>query len=649
MIEWMPRKNPLQPHKERMFRVADSILRDRNLARAAVNEAMREYAKRFSKTVFPVSLEVQASILAKGAALSILEHSKGKGPKHIEYWSYTKCDFNTPHLEQMEETDALMLCLGPDVDVLLMGIYGKKQPPAVAEFLGISEWQARIAYQTAWEALQELLSDEDAPGKLPDAGVCLQAIEQMRKRIAAYMPPERQEEPEKQADVHPVKKKVQQKPAVNEPPPLAQQTEGGGEPALHPSLQAEAEQETGEAAAVEPLMQQPEAEHAAGIQPESAASEAEDPQQKQAAGEKAFVQQAETEPVVVPQVENPQIEAFSQQGASTDSQQAKADAEPAEKMEKPQQKVVKKGKPKMRRRWMWAAFAFACFDIGILALAFGIFGWSSLFVKESGNPAFVDHGGSAQYVVRPGTNTVSDTFYLLAGLPDGFYLTEHLRADNAAYLYYADDAGGVVAFTQQVAEQPVTGFDSSRPDVHETVIQGHKAALHSDGGMQEILWYNGALCYTVSTTLPEEEAIAIAESAALATGLPALQHVPLEALPEGYTRRLAFESGDVLLEDGYAPYNLDSLYAFEKAYQAGEDASVRISRFYADDSVRIFDLQTSSGRLYYTQDARRDRNAVQPWERGEACEGMALVQENGQHVLQLKTGQSEEPLSIPLG
>lgn len=285
-------------------------------------------------------------------------------------------------------------------------------------------------------------------------------------------------------------------------------------------------------------------------------------------------------------------------------------------------------------KYAWAAAGFAFLDAALLLTAIGLAKWSGSFL-QMGTPS-----PSTALVEEAPPASLFDLFYTVQ-VPDEFRHTERLYSAQMAYDRYENGAGKFIAFTQQVSKKQVAGFNSQAVFYQGFAFNGHPAALRSLGGVLEINWYNEYYCYTISTDLPQEQAVALAESAAIGI-VPTSQKIPMELLPMAYTPRLALENNDVVLGPGMAE-NVYMLENFYHNYEAGNEAHIRIATFQENGVATVADLETRDNRIFYVCDSRRS-NEEAPWISGEEFTSMRLTTEDGLQRLLLESPRWEEPL-----
>lgn len=281
-----------------------------------------------------------------------------------------------------------------------------------------------------------------------------------------------------------------------------------------------------------------------------------------------------------------------------------------------------------RRRYALAAAGFAVLDVVAIALAAEIFLWSRMFL-EAPAPQPI---GVSQEPSQPRAG-LDSLFYALSEIPDGFRRVGHLYSATSAEDHYADGRGNLITFIQQVSPEPVTGFDPA-VGYEPVAFRGHAAAFLSRDGVQELYWFNEYYCYTLSTTLPREAALSLAQSAQIGADRRTLQKIPLGDLPLLYTPRLAAENGDV--QTGiYGEKNTGRIGKFVKSWAGGVQDAIRVCAFGEDGSLIITDLETANGRLYCASDTRR--SAAGPWqERGAEYSSARISRQDGGYALILE-------------
>lgn len=260
----------------------------------------------------------------------------------------------------------------------------------------------------------------------------------------------------------------------------------------------------------------------------------------------------------------------------------------------PAQKRAPAGKPV----WGLAAAGFALLDITALLTAGGVFFWSRDFLSP---PEAPPANTAAEPLIAPNTGASLETLYYTVS-PPGFRRLSHFRTDRAAQSDYVNGNGNTVTFTQQVSREPVVGFSPDK-NYERIAFRNHPAALQFTDGQWKVFWFNEYYCYTLSSDLSREETLALAESAFLGVDA-SLQQIPLRSLPLLYTRRLAMENNDVLI-DNTGSLNTYRIDDFVQRHGQNAPDAIRISEFSADGSVTIVDLQTEDGLIYCTRDTRR--------------------------------------------
>lgn len=294
------------------------------------------------------------------------------------------------------------------------------------------------------------------------------------------------------------------------------------------------------------------------------------------------------------------------------------------------QKQGKGAKGGPARPMRWAAAGFAVLDIAVLLTAAGIFFWSRDFLAPSTPPALA--------VPQQTAGVTLDALFYTLPIPEGFARTSHLRTEFIAHYEY-ENGKDTVSFTQQISGQPVTGFDPGT--AYEPVsFRGHDAAFLSSDGLSQVYWFNGVYCYTFSTTLPREEALALAETVRM--GEPdSLQTPPLHELPAAYPQRLARENGDILIGD-FGSENTERIEEFVDHCRTLAPDAIRVTEYRTDGSVTVTDLETKNGFIYCTRDTRRAASGERQ-EAGAFYRGASISRQGGGRVLFLTSGDWDTP------
>lgn len=268
--------------------------------------------------------------------------------------------------------------------------------------------------------------------------------------------------------------------------------------------------------------------------------------------------------------------------------------------------------------------------------------WSKIFRLMGTDGTLGDRNDNSMY--QP-TASLYDLHYTLTFVPEGFYRTEHYWAETVSHDYYRNAQGDKILFSQQVLEEQVIDFDLDQFQLELFLMNGHKAAIEFSLGLYKIYWFQGQYAYTFSTTLPKSTAIYIASHIRLqASDSDGI--IPMFQLPESYTKQLAVENQDVILEQGAPIENLERLKLFIKNCSNNRNDVVRISFFYENGNVWIANLQYQEGGIYYTLDRHRDMAQIQPREIGERYDRIELLSVGDETKLILYALDSPKPLEV---
>ena len=292
--------------------------------------------------------------------------------------------------------------------------------------------------------------------------------------------------------------------------------------------------------------------------------------------------------------------------------------------------------------WKWIAAGLAFVDLAAFSIVGSQILWSYSFLHQK----FAVPIQEPMPVQEQQKQTISleDRFYQIRP-PAGFRRISHRHSALYAQDDYAGMDGQSLTFVQQVSPEQITGFDPDA-DFERLDFRGHSAAFHSREGRQEIYWFHDYYAYTLSTTLPREQALAAAETACLALGTAGAidtPSLPLASLPFIYTPQLAKENGDILVG---IPGETDEkqITAFIETANGRQPGFLRICEFQEDGSVLFNDLETFQGRIYWTKDTRRALEGSRE-ETGAEYEKVCIFRDSKRAVLTLER-EKELPVIV---
>ncbi len=308
----------------------------------------------------------------------------------------------------------------------------------------------------------------------------------------------------------------------------------------------------------------------------------------------------------------------------------------------PEDKVNAVPKENFPVLWRWVAAGFAFVDLIAFAIAGGQFLWSHSFLNQKlAVPVQEDLSIQEQQKQRI---SLEDRFYQIQP-PAGFRRISHRHSALYAQDDYINMDGQSLTFIQQVSSEQITGFDPDA-DFEQIPFRGSSAAFYTQSGFQKIYWFHDYYAYTLSTTLPRDQALSTAKSACLALGssnIAGAKKLPLAALPFTYTPELAKENGDILVG---IPGEMDEkqITAFIEKAKAKKSGFLRICEFQKDGSVLFTDLETLQGRIYWTKDTRRTSDGIRE-EVGAEYEKASVFRDGKRAILSLER-EKELPVAV---
>ena len=297
--------------------------------------------------------------------------------------------------------------------------------------------------------------------------------------------------------------------------------------------------------------------------------------------------------------------------------------------------------------WRQAAcFAFA----GLLGLSLcfvSVGAWSRDFLR------MVEQEGDGKTDIRfartgEGTPQTSDVQYTLTDVPQGYRRTGHINSPGGAgvYIIYENDAGKRIIFNQMPAEGVGISLNTEGAELEQIECRGHPARFLENEGMCSLLWYDDRYAYMLTTDLPRNDTLALAEKITLKV-LPysTLQKLPIELLPRDYPPEIARENGDVVISaDGV--FHFEQLEAFVAGCTKKQEGAVRIVHYAPDNSALIDDLQMKDGHIYYTRDQSRWEQSEVSFEEGEEYDSIGIVTNGEKQVLTLYSRHYDAPVEV---
>ena len=293
----------------------------------------------------------------------------------------------------------------------------------------------------------------------------------------------------------------------------------------------------------------------------------------------------------------------------------------------------------------------ACFDVaGLLGLSLcfvSVGAWSRDFLR------MVEQEGDGKTDIRfartgEGTPQTSDVQYTLTDVPQGYRRTGHINSPGGAgdYIIYENDAGKRIIFNQMPAEGVGISLNTEGAELEQIECRGHPARFLENEGMCSLLWYDDRYAYMLTTDLPRNDTLALAEKITLKV-LPysTLQKLPIELLPRDYPPEIARENGDVVISaDGV--FHFEQLEAFVAGCTKKQEGAVRIVHYAPDNSALIDDLQMKDGHIYYTRDQSRWEQSEVSFEEGEEYDSIGIVTNGEEQVLTLYSRHYDAPVEV---
>lgn len=299
------------------------------------------------------------------------------------------------------------------------------------------------------------------------------------------------------------------------------------------------------------------------------------------------------------------------------------------------------------RIWRQAAcFALATL-VGLSACFVGVGAWSNRFLRMV-EQRYPDHTSISFDRTGEGTAQTSDAMYTLTKVPEGFRRVSHTNSPDGFLnrVGFENADGRMIGFEQTFAENIGMHLNTEGAELESIEFRGHPARFLENQGWCMLFWYDDKYVYMLDTTLPREETLKIAEDVKIRSGpYPTLQEIPIDALPEQYTKELALENGDVVFtEEGVQ--NQDKLEAFVAGSLEKKNGAIRMVRFAPDGSALIDDLQMQDGRLYYTRDQHRWEASEQPWEDGAEYDSVGIITNGDTHVILVYSEHYDAPVEV---
>lgn len=203
--------------------------------------------------------------------------------------------------------------------------------------------------------------------------------------------------------------------------------------------------------------------------------------------------------------------------------------------------------------------------------------------------------------------------YELGYLPDGFTCVEFSQSYAFNYAFYEDGADGSISFDQSRAESIAIGLNTDGADLEPITLNGEPAQFLSNMGMQTVLWVDERYCFMVSSDLPREEVIRLAESVRVKE--------PAPALPTDYDEDVAAAQGQIVLSPR-GNRGLERLDAFLVHYAAGMPDTIELSVFTEQGGVQRKQLRYDGKWIYFYNDESGDPASEQPWIKEERFDGV---------------------------
>lgn len=105
--------------------------------------------------------------------------------------------------------------------------------------------------------------------------------------------------------------------------------------------------------------------------------------------------------------------------------------------------------------------------------------------------------------------------YRLTYIPEGFVQTQDQNVGESHYERYKNTDGLAITFSQVRLEKAVFDVDTEKTEPVEIILNGEQTAWYVGNNSWKVLyWDDGEYSFTVSSNLPKEELVKIANSMA---------------------------------------------------------------------------------------------------------------------------------------
>lgn len=288
-------------------------------------------------------------------------------------------------------------------------------------------------------------------------------------------------------------------------------------------------------------------------------------------------------------------------------------------------------KPFVRR----AAAILLVGGIGVYSCIMGVDAWrAQLF--EMVQERFSDHT-RITFQNTSGREVSRGKFvpYELGYVPDEFERVEYRSSDWFTMEMYRGDGDKRVIFDQHGVDGIAIGLNTEGADLEEIKLDGGPAQYLSNHGMQTVLWYDDDYCFMLTTDLPREETLKIANSVRVRT--------QQSDIPADYSYEEAVDNGDVVIRQEDT-VNIEQFDAFVANIEAGISGEVRVTVF-TEGGVQIKDFRYNGKEIFYLTDESRDSSSEHPWIEEETFEDIEITDAGGRRrEVKMVTSRYDEPV-----
>lgn len=133
-----------------------------------------------------------------------------------------------------------------------------------------------------------------------------------------------------------------------------------------------------------------------------------------------------------------------------------------------------------------------------------------------GSFTFRQHSDNVEVRAAGAGKPQIEEVYCIPSLPDGFELTDEITPKMTGGMIYDltyNRGDELISFTQCIKSKYNSHFDNEHGDLEEITVGGHtRLYLGGYGAVCIIVWDDGDYILEIATTLPRDEAFALAES-----------------------------------------------------------------------------------------------------------------------------------------